>query len=575
MATVTEAPDYTGATSKVRMRALLTYTITKKNRSQVNVSYKLELQAKSMDSSSHSAKMWCRAYLYTMENGDEKEWTTVADVYVNKGGSTAVTVSGTSWKTYYTAVSGTGVAIRLSENAYPQYDYRRDLNFQISGNDASSNGTYGGYFMGTSQELIPAMKSYAITYNANGGDGAPETGSKWDGESTTLSSVVPIMASYSFIEWNTSANGDGNSYSSGQTYTTDAALDLYAIWSKIIVASFVSLKRGTGTDDDTFTEDAISGTCIQVKYTVHGGTSSADRGGKVHLVETCSSVSSSGTNPGTTTASVTHSTTFASKDEADTPQTVTVYLTTAGLHSQIITLNVTDSTRNTVSISASVASASVPGFSMRKSDNSVIGVGIMAKAPDSGVLIDGDTVIEGQLNVTNSGGSTSVGTNGIISDTSIFAVNSTDFRIDSLKFNIIGNDSKSTCSFVTPPGTVLWNGLSSEGLYLTSNQKCSLKYPISSCMFGILTIWSYYNKDSKPSNYNWLYYPIPKFYISTIGPSTNYTGIVIPVVMGDGAANGRLWAVKYVYARDTYLFGNDRNSSGNAAYFMLRAVLAM
>lgn len=76
---------------------------------------------------------------------------------------------------------------------------------------------------------IPARASYPITYNANGGSGAPGNQAKWYGISLNLSTTKPTRTGYTFKGWATSASG-GVVYASGATYTNNAALALYAVW---------------------------------------------------------------------------------------------------------------------------------------------------------------------------------------------------------------------------------------------------------------------------------------------------------------------------------------------------------
>ena len=81
--------------------------------------------------------------------------------------------------------------------------------------------------------------SYEITYNANGGKNAPSPGTKNQGVSYTISNSKPTRDNYLFDNWNTKEDGSGTTYSSGSSYTVDAAVTLYAQWTgKKIVLSF-------------------------------------------------------------------------------------------------------------------------------------------------------------------------------------------------------------------------------------------------------------------------------------------------------------------------------------------------
>ncbi|MBR5620365.1 MAG: InlB B-repeat-containing protein, partial [Clostridia bacterium] len=76
-------------------------------------------------------------------------------------------------------------------------------------------------------------KSYTVTYNANGGSGAPGSQTKTYGNDLTLSSTKPTRNGYTFVSWNTKADGKGTTYASGGKYTGNANLTLYAIWNPI------------------------------------------------------------------------------------------------------------------------------------------------------------------------------------------------------------------------------------------------------------------------------------------------------------------------------------------------------
>lgn len=133
------------------------------------------------------------------------------------------------------------------------------------------------------------LKTYTVTFNANGGTGAPSAQTKTHGTALTLTSTKPTRAtvtnatytvtfdanggttptasataknttSYSFKNWNTNSGGTGTSYASGASYTTDAAVTLYAQWNS-----------STSTASVTFP------TPTRVGFTFQGwGTSSTD-----------------------------------------------------------------------------------------------------------------------------------------------------------------------------------------------------------------------------------------------------------------------------------------------------------
>lgn len=131
---------------------------------------------------------------------------------------------------------------------------------------------------------IPARQSYAVTYDANGGDVAPTPTTKWYGETLTLSNFVPTRNNYTFTAWNTARDGSGTSYSPGGSYTGNAALALYAQWVYVPWSpklTNVNAIRCTATTE-TFTADGnafrftLDGVPDRVTAVKKNGTFSTD-----------------------------------------------------------------------------------------------------------------------------------------------------------------------------------------------------------------------------------------------------------------------------------------------------------
>lgn len=82
--------------------------------------------------------------------------------------------------------------------------------------------------------------TYTISYDANGGSGAPSDQTKTHDVNLTLSSTVPTRTDYGFTGWNTNSSGTGSNYASGASYTTNSAATLYAKWGSLYTISFDS-----------------------------------------------------------------------------------------------------------------------------------------------------------------------------------------------------------------------------------------------------------------------------------------------------------------------------------------------
>ena len=179
--------------------------------------------------------------------------------------------------------------------------------------------------------------TYTVSYNANGGTGAPASQTKTHGTALTLSGTKPTRAntsagsytvtlnanggtvstgkltasrttSYTFKNWNTVAGGTGTSYSAGASYTAEASATLYAQWNSSSATASVTLPTptrtgwtfqnwntksdGTGTTYDAGASYTPSGNVTlyavwkQITYTVsynaNGGTGAPASQTKVH-----------------------------------------------------------------------------------------------------------------------------------------------------------------------------------------------------------------------------------------------------------------------------------------------------
>ena len=91
------------------------------------------------------------------------------------------------------------------------------------------NGTAYGYSTAVS---FTTLQRYAVTYYKNDGSGASEVEYKDHGVSYTISSDKFTRMGYNLSKWHTLAAGTGGTdYAKSASYTTNAALDLYAVWT--------------------------------------------------------------------------------------------------------------------------------------------------------------------------------------------------------------------------------------------------------------------------------------------------------------------------------------------------------
>ena len=186
-------------------------------------------------------------------------WTSYTITYNANGGSGAPG-SQTKWKDQSLTLSST-------KPTRTGYSF---LGWSTSSTATSATYTAGGSYTSNSAATLYAVwkaNTYTVTYNANGGTGAPASQTKTYGVALTLSSTKPTRTNYTFKGWGTSASATTVSYASGASYTTNSAITLYAVWTLSYVKPTISdfsLNRsnssGTTTEDGTYA-------CVKFKWT--------------------------------------------------------------------------------------------------------------------------------------------------------------------------------------------------------------------------------------------------------------------------------------------------------------------
>ena len=94
----------------------------------------------------------------------------------------------------------------------------------------------------------------------------------------------------------------------------------------------------------------------------------------------------------------------------------------------------------------------------------------------------------------------------------------------------------------------------SIGYYMTSTHKVYLEEKVSEQQNGIILVWSYY-ANGTPQEGSFQFTVIPKTILSD-----NPSGGGISVILASQAVFGIMGA-KYIYVRDSYIFGHDNNNN--------------
>lgn len=130
----------------------------------------------------------------------------------------------------------------------------------------------GGISKVSTTFTVPALASYTVKYNANGGTGAPASQTKYYGKTLTLRTGTPSRTGYDFLGWSKSSTDtsftSGTDYKAGGSYSANASVTLYAIWKKKTYPITYKLAGGSGTSTQ---QTKTYGTAL----TLHGAPTKA------------------------------------------------------------------------------------------------------------------------------------------------------------------------------------------------------------------------------------------------------------------------------------------------------------
>ena len=131
------------------------------------------------------------------------------------------------------------------------------------------DGGSSSYFWTATLTYTP---TYKVSYNSNGGSGAPSSQTKYHGTNLTLSSTKPTKTGYDFTKWNTKSDGSGTNYSAGATYTANASVTLYAQYKKKTYTVKYNANGGSGAPSSQTKTYGVSLTLSSTKPTRTGYT---------------------------------------------------------------------------------------------------------------------------------------------------------------------------------------------------------------------------------------------------------------------------------------------------------------
>jgi len=139
------------------------------------------------------------------------------------------------------------------------------LGWADSANAAAAQYAAGDTFVTTEDTVLYAVwakAGYTVTFDANGGSGAPANQFRTPGTILYLDDAIPTRFGYNFEGWSTDATSSTVTYRPGDPYTEDADVKLYAVW----ICESISYFAFDYDDDDVTREIYYPDTCIWVKY---------------------------------------------------------------------------------------------------------------------------------------------------------------------------------------------------------------------------------------------------------------------------------------------------------------------
>jgi len=157
--------------------------------------------------------------------------------------------------------------------------------------DASgtSHAAGTGFTMGAANVTLYAVwtqnPTYTVTYNSNfatGGSVPTDSNNYLQGATVTVlvNTGSLVRTNYTFVGWNTAANGSGTSYATAATFTMGTAnVTLYAVWTPTYTVTYNangSTGGGVPTDGNRYQQGATvtvlgnTGTLVKTNYTFAG-----------------------------------------------------------------------------------------------------------------------------------------------------------------------------------------------------------------------------------------------------------------------------------------------------------------
>lgn len=454
----------------------------------------------------------------------------------NANGGTGAPSAQTKWY-------GTALTLSSTKPTRTGYTFK---GWGTSASATSAKYSAGGSYTANASATLYAVWSintWKVTYYANGGTGAPSAQTKKYGTALTLSGVEPTRDGYEFVGWGTSASATAAAYQPGASYTSNAALNLYAVWKVAYwtpkVTSLKALRCDASGNLDA------DGTYALVSFRWEVCTDSGSFSLKAATV-TC--------NGKTTNAAIEY-------DDGTTVKGSGSAIVGAGALSvdqtYSATVKVTDSSTNSPNYTEATKTVSTAKFLM----DMLAGGGGLAfgrAARYEGyveslfhLLMEPSKSIQGTYNGTNYNQFQPINANGnCVLGYGMYNAGVGATNLYGNSFSITSKSAPLINGRAYGENKVLWEAVS----YLKSDQTAELDEAISAQPHGVVLVFSSYDvATSTANNYNWHQVFIPK-YLASNDLSGGYNVML---------TQGGMIYHKFLYVHDTQIAGYSTNNSSS------------
>ena len=200
---------------------------------------------------------------------DEGESTSAVEVIVPALASYTISYNankGSGAPSSQTKWYGTNLTLSSTKPTRTNYTF---LGWATSSTATSASYQPGATYSANANLTLYAVwkaNTYTVSYNANGGTGAPSNQTKTADVNLTLSSTKPTRTNYTFLGWATSSTATSASYQPGATYSANANLTLYAVWQLAYVAPRISNISATRYSDSAATTKDDGGAYVKLTF---------------------------------------------------------------------------------------------------------------------------------------------------------------------------------------------------------------------------------------------------------------------------------------------------------------------